>query len=246
MKKEQTTAAAVAPDTAAAAAVETVPAPTASIQATEETDQEPDEYSEELAKAKTVIVVGIYPGAADIVEKIYKNVPEDVTVVFTESSDTNLGSFLQLVTEALADPAIPEEFIAVPCGCVPCGGVDLDAMRLTTVYVNKNGKKKYDSGLPMVIRKSSAIEVLEKLEVLYDDSTRPDVLSEAFAEMYVKEHRPRPTVVSFLHGNYVTPVNRANPCEHVVIEALVQKKFITSNPEGFKAIIPVLEQTFNK
>ena len=141
MKKEQTPAAAVAPDTAAAAAVETVPAPTASIQATEENDQERDEYSEELAKAKTVIVVGIYPGAADIVEKIYKNVPEDVTVVFFESSDTNLGSSLQLVTEALADPAIPEEFIAVPCGCVPCGGVDLDAMRPASVYVQENRRR---------------------------------------------------------------------------------------------------------
>ena len=246
MKKEQTTAAAVA-DTAAAAAVETAAVPAASEAATEAAAeaQETDEYAEELAKTKTVVVVGVYPGANNIVEKIFKNLPEDVVAVFAESTDTELGNLLQLVTEALADEAIPEEFIVVPCGCVPCGGVDLDAMRLTTVYIDKNGKKKYDNGLPMVIRKAAAMEVIEKLDQLYDEYTPPARLSEAFAEMYVKEHRPRPTVVSFLHGNYVTPVNRANPCEHVVIEALVQKKFITSNPEGFKAIIPVLEQTFN-
>lgn len=241
MSKEKKTATVAAEEAAAAAAVETAAVPAA----TEETPapEQEDTYEGILETAKTVLVVGVYPGAGDLVEKLYKGLPDDVVVVYAESTDTQLGNLVQLVAEALADDAIPEEFIVVPCGCVPCGGVDLDAMRLTTVYIDKQGKKKYDNGLPMVIRKADALEVLEELDILYDDSVAPAVISEAFAEMYIKKHRPRPTVVSFQYGNYVTPVNRANPCEHRVIEALVQKKFITSTPEGFKAIVPVLENS---
>ena len=240
MKKQQDPAVA-ASEAATAGAADTMPAPTQ--EPTEATAPETDEYSEILSEAKKVIVVGVYPGTGDIVEKIFKDVPEDVTVVYAEATDTERNCLVQLIAEAISDPALPEEFIVVPTGCVPCGGVDLDAMRLSTVYVDRNGNKKYDNGLPMVIRKSDALEVFDELETLCDDSTDPAVVSETFAKIYVQRHRPRPTAVSFLHGNYVTPANRANPCEHRVIEALLQKKFITSNFEGFKAIIPVLEKS---
>ncbi len=40
----------------------------------------------------------------------------------------------------------------------------------------------------------------------------------------------------------MTPVYRANPCENLVIEAFVRKKFVTASPEGYKAIARLVDQ----
>ena len=52
--------------------------------------------------------------------------------------------------------------------------------------------------------------------------------------------------VSFGFGNFITPVLRGTPCEHVVIEAFVRKFFVSASEVGFKAIEPLIKQLILK
>lgn len=185
------------------------------------------------------LVVAVYEGALETMKRFFTSVPDGVDVKFIQLQD-NETTLLHQLALALSDESVPEEFVLVPAGTIPCGGVDMDALMLSTVYEDRAGKLHYDSGLPLFVRKVDALAMMEKVAAINGDVAA----SEEFAKRYIDACRPRPVVVSFNFGNYVTPVKRANPCEHVIIEALVRKKFLTSTPEGFRAMVPVLEKTF--
>lgn len=185
------------------------------------------------------VVVAVYEGALETMKRFFASVPDGVDVKFIQLQD-NETTLLHQLALALSDESVPKEFVLVPAGTIPCGGVDMDALVLSTVYEDRAGKRHYDSGLPLFVRKDDALAVMEEVAEINGDAAA----SEEFAKRYIEACRPRPVVVSFNFGNYVTPVKRANPCEHVIIEALVRKKFLTSTPEGFRAMVPVLEKTF--
>lgn len=192
---------------------------------------------ETMPEIKKTIVAAVYGGHIAIVKKVFESTPEGVDVRFIEVQDDNC--LLEELAIAISDDSIPNEFIFVPAGTIPCGGIDIAALELPTVYEDKSGKKHFDSGLPLVIRKEDALDVIEEVSSLSGD------VSEEFARRYIETLATRPVVVSFCFGNYVTPVRRANPCEHVIIEALARKKFLTSSPEGFDAMVPILYKCFS-
>lgn len=193
---------------------------------------------ETMPEIKKTIVVAVYGGHLDIVKKVFESTPEGVDVKFIEVKDEDC--LLEELAIAISDESIPEEFVFVPAGTIPCGGIDMAALELPTVYEDKSGKRHFDSGLPLVIRKEDALDAIEEASSLSNVDA-----SEEFARRYIEALATRPVVVSFCFGNYVTPVRRANPCEHVIIEALARKKFLTSSPEGFDAMVPVLEKCFS-
>ena len=59
---------------------------------------------------------------------------------------------------------------------------------------------------------------------------------ESLVKGYVSKYRTRPVRVGYTFGNFVTPVLRANPCENIVLEGFLRRKFIAASPEGFSAI----------
>ena len=65
---------------------------------------------------------------------------------------------------------------------------------------------------------------------------------EEFLKDYFKKNLNRPIEAGFRFGNIVTPVYRANPCEHLVIEAFVRKKFVFATPKGYAAITHLIDQ----
>lgn len=219
------------------------------VQQQEAQQTEAEKHSESTAAAakeaaeqpQKTIVVGVYPGTEDLVKKVFAKLPEEIEVIYVESKDATLEHLVNLVAAAVSDPEATEEFILVPCGTIPCDPLDLAALELSTVYVNRLGKKEYDSRLPLVVNTEKAVAILEELEA---QNVAPELLSEEFAERYIKAHRPRPVEVSHYFGNYVTTVRRGDPCENVVIASILQKKFITATEVGFKAIAPLVEEAF--
>ena len=182
------------------------------------------------------IVVAVFEGTLDLVKKAYARLPEWINVKYIELKKNEVDLLSQAAL-AVSDESIPEKFVLVPAGTIPCGDFDLASFLLPTVYEDLSGKRHYNSGLPLLIEKGKALTVMESIASSSD-------ASEEFAHRYIEIFRPRPVVVSFRNGNYVTPVKRANPCENVIIEAILRKKFLTSTPEGFRAMMPVLEKAF--
>ena len=64
---------------------------------------------------------------------------------------------------------------------------------------------------------------------------------EDFVRQYVQENTPRALEVSHNFGNYYTKVLRANPCEHIVIEALIRKRFLYVNQAGWPAVTGLIK-----
>ena len=86
----------------------------------------------------------------------------------------------------------------------------------------------------MAFGKSKLVELLAASDAKDD---------EEFIRVYYGRYRHYPIEVGFTFGNFITPVTRANPCEHGVMEALVRKRFMSASAEGYKAISSLIEKT---
>lgn len=144
-----------------------------------------------------------------------------------------LTDIREILEECIADARIADEFVLIPANTIPCAAVTLEELRVPLVYIDSRQREQHDHRLPMPFRKESLVAFLAS-----DDST-----GEAFAKGYAERYRTRPVQVSFAFGNYVTPVLRPNPCENVVLEAFVKRKFVTANPAGFAAIESIIRST---
>ncbi len=188
---------------------------------------------------RLTVVIGVFTGTLQTVKKAFEALAEQVNVVYIESpsEDIDISDLTTLSALALSRDDIPDTFVLIPPGTIQCGDPDIASLQLATVYITKAAERQYYSRLPMVMNKQLVMELLQR-----EDITEAENPNEEFSKAVIAYMAERPVEVSFSFGNYITPVLRANPCEHIVIEALLKKKFITSTEEGFKAIIPLLDK----
>lgn len=142
----------------------------------------------------------------------------------------------EILVECIADDRIADEFVLIPSNTIPCSKVTLEELRVPLVYIDSRQQEQHNHRLPMPFRKESLVEFLAE-EV---------TTGEAFAKGYAERYRTRPVQVSYAFGNYVTPVLRPNPCENVVLEAFIKRKFVTANPAGFAAIESIIRSALLK
>lgn len=212
----------VAFETAASVAEDTVPSGD-EVSVTETS-------SSGIAMAMNVVTVLCWPGTEELVKKIWKRFSPGLLASFRtvpEGTDT-----AAVLADIVADETVPDKFVLVMPGCVPCCHIDAE-LGVPVVYVEKSGKRIYDHGLPMEFDKEILVDVLAQTGS--DDA-------EVLLKSYGDAAGLRPVEVGMSFGNYVTPVRRAAPCENRVIEALLRKKFLLCSPEGFSAIRNILEK----
>lgn len=180
-------------------------------------------------EASVSLVICAYPGTEDVMDKIWEKMCPDVAVrkVVTVSDDKPLQ---ELLSELVADNGISDRFILVPANCVPCAHVSFEELHLPLVFRNAKGELHYRYRLPVPVSKEILVEILGNADAADD---------EAVMEKYISSIG-RPVVASFKEGNIVTPVLRGTPCENVVMEAILRKKYIVANPVGFAAIQTLL------
>lgn len=185
----------------------------------------------DCAKATlATIVILCFAGTMALMEKLWGKFYRTDEVRFKEVSGKE--NTLDYLADIIADESIPDQFTICPPNCVPCCELsDVDLLQ-HYVYVDKSGQKTLNSGLPMTFNKDTLVELM---------GAHPDATPEQILEMYNKETGIRPVEAGYTFGNIVTPVRRATPCENVVIEALMRKKFLTCSESGFNAIAPLLE-----
>lgn len=175
------------------------------------------------------LVVCAYPGTGEQLAKVWLKMTGEEPLVIIVQRDASLTDTL---AETVANPEIADTFILVPANCVPCAPISFDGLKGPFVFVDVAGSRHYSDRLPVFFSKEALVEVLS--EDLKDD--------ESLMKAYYKQNLNRPIEGGFRFGNLVTPVYRANPCENLVIEAFVRKKFVTASPEGYKAIAHLVDE----
>lgn len=179
------------------------------------------------------MVILAYLGTEDFLKRVWDKMLPGIEkkVITVEDPDTPI---VEYIPELLTDEEVAEQFILVPAAVIPCAKVCFEELFLPVVYLDGKGGRHYDR-LPMAFDKDELVTLLGA------DDFKP----ENFIKKYT-EGRGRAVEVSFKEGNFVTPVLRGNPCEHVVMEALVRKKYLIASAQGLAAITPLLQNTLLK
>lgn len=196
------------------------------VEATASVEKQPVASQEMVQKE---VIVCAYEGTEAVVEAVWKKMYNGGFHLVTVSEEVSVDS---LLVEMIADDTVAERFVLVPANIIPCSPVTKEELMLNYLYITAKGEPQYDARLPLFVEKMVAAELLADSEV-------PDVLK-------ALKTKSRPFDVSFNFGNFITPVLRANPCEHIVLEALVRKRFISANKEGFLAIEELINSTLLK
>lgn len=137
----------------------------------------------------------------------------------------------EVVGDIIADETVSDDFILIPATVIPCAPLSREELHMPIVYVDGKGVRHYDR-FPMAMSKEVMVAELAS------ETFTPELLLQrtVFAGCRAIE-------ASFKEGNIVTPVLRANPCEHIVMEALIRKKYIIASREGLTAITELLNST---
>ena len=185
----------------------------------------------EQEDVQAAVVVLAYKGTEEQVKRVWEKMAVLPMVVLAYSDEEKLQDVLAKI---VADESIADDFIFVPANVIPCKPVNLEELSVPYVYTTSRGKRIYNSRVPMAFGKSKLVELLAASDAKDD---------EEFIRVYYGRYRHYPVEVGFTFGNFITPVTRANPCEHGVMEALVRKRFISASAEGYKAISSLIEKT---
>lgn len=185
----------------------------------------------EQEDVQAAVVVLAYKGTEEQVKRVWEKMAGLPMAVLAYSDEERIQDVLAKI---VADESIADGFIFVPANVIPCKPVDLEELFVPYVYTTSRGGRIYNSRVPMFFGKSKLVELLA------DSDAKDD---EEFIRSYYGRYRHYPIEVGFTFGNFITPVTRANPCEHGVMEALVRKRFISASAEGYKAISSLIEKT---
>lgn len=185
----------------------------------------------EQEDVQAAVVVLAYKGTEEQVKRVWEKMAVLPMVVLAYSDEEKLQDVLAKI---VADESIADDFIFVPANVIPVKPVNLEELSVPYVYTTSRGERIYNSRVPMAFGKSKLVELLAASDAKDD---------EEFIRVYYGRYRHYPIEVGFTFGNFITPVTRANPCEHGVMEALVRKRFISASAEGYKAISSLIEKT---
>jgi hypothetical protein len=185
----------------------------------------------EQKDVQAAVVVLAYKGTEEQVKRVWEKMAGLSMAVLAYSDEEKLQDVLAKI---VADESIADDFIFVPANVIPVKPVNLEELSVPYVYTTSRGERIYNSRVPMAFGKSKLVELLASSDVKDD---------EEFIRSYYGRYRHYPVEVGFTFGNFITPVTRANPCEHGVMEALVRKRFISASAEGYKAISSLIEKT---
>lgn len=194
-------------------------------------NKEPAAVAEQEDVQATVVVLA-YKGTEEQVKRVWERMAAVLPMVVLAYSDEE--KLQDVLAKIVADESIADDFIFVPANVIPCKPVNLEELSVPYVYTTSRGERIYNSRVPMAFGKSKLVDLLASLDAKDD---------EEFIRVYYGHYRHYPIEVGFTFGNFITPVTRANPCEHGVMEALIRKRFISASAEGYKAISSLIEKT---
>ena len=177
-----------------------------------------------VENGKQGVVVAAYPGTEDLMEQVWKKfLGHGSFIVVSLNTDDMLTALAQLAENA----DIEDDFILIPSNTFPTASISSRELYTPLVYVDKSGKLHYEHRLPHRFTKAFIREYI-------DGHSLPT--ADELCKLQLEAFGSRPVEAAFAFGNYICPVLRGNPCEHLVLEAFLRKKYVACSKEGFKAI----------
>ena len=190
---------------------------------------------EDVVKAD--IIVCTYPGDEEVVEAVWRKMLRSGNLLIrTVDADEQITAML---ADLVADENVADAFTLIPATIIPCATIEANELSIPFVYVNAANERDFAGRVPMTFCKNDIIQ-------MFAEDPAGEMDDAAFLKAYMGKFRTRPVEVGFRFGNFITPVLRSNPCENVVIEAFVRKKFVSANEDGFKAISSLVRNTLLK
>lgn len=179
---------------------------------------------------KQAIVVAAYPGTEELMERVWKKFLNDSPfMVVTQNTDDLMTALVKLTDNAHID----DDFVLIPSNTFPTAPISRRELYTPMVCVDKAGKQHFDHRLPHHFTKAFIREYI-------DGHSFPT--ADELCKLQLEAFGPRPVEAAFAFGNYICPVLRGNPCEHLVLEAFLRKKYVACSKEGFKAIEDLVEK----
>lgn len=211
-------------------------------QPAEQEAQNQEEQPAEQAALKYDIVICAYPGTEEKMSALWKKAlgSKEFLVILAGpavSGETPVETVAEEITslaEALiADNRVADEFVLVAPNTFPTHQLGPEDIATPVVYVDNKGERTFAHRLPQICSKETFTELLAEKEFW-----NPEEFAAKAALARDRFH----VEVGMSFGNYVTNVFRATPCENKVIEALIRKKFISCNPDGWKGIEGIVDK----
>ncbi|MBQ9660710.1 MAG: hypothetical protein IJV37_05540 [Bacteroidales bacterium] len=198
-------------------------------EAAKEQKTESEEPEQETEREPLHLIVLAHPGTEDLVKQIWEKFYDlPFKIIPFQKTDT----LVSLLESVMAMEDVDRYFAVIPANLVPCAPVRWSELQVPRADDLGHEKIVFWGRVPVRFDKEVLVDFLPYY------GTNSD---EEFVKFYVTE-RARPELVSHLYGNFYTKVLRANPCESVVIEGLMRRRFIYANAAGWDAIRDLLIQ----
>lgn len=213
-------------------AAETAEAPAQGAEAKEEAaeDSAAPEASAEEAAVPIRLIILAYPGTESLMSRVWaKNIDIPFRIIPFEEGD----SLISILEDVIAMNDVDRVFAVAPANLVPCAPISWDELQLPRVDVLQQNNVLYWGRVPVCFDKELLVDILP------DD----ELGNELFVRSYVKSfYAGRPEQVSHSFGNYFVKVLRGTPCESVVIEGLMHKRYLYANAVGWAAVADLIEK----
>ena len=189
------------------------------------------EAKEEAAADPIRLIILAYPGTESLMSRVWaKNIDIPFRIIPFEEGD----SLISILEAAIAMNDVERVFAVAPANLVPCAPISWDELQLPRVDVLQQDKLLYWGRVPVCFDKELLVDNLPEEDELDDES---------FVRAYVKSfYAGRPEQVSHSFGNYIVKVLRGTPCESVVIEGLLHKRYLYANAVGWAAVADLIEK----
>lgn len=177
---------------------------------------------------RTVVVLA-FAGTEEQMRNVWEGNCSEKIVVKTYDGQ----SLTEILEEIIADNEISDEFVLVPANLIPVRKTRYELLSLP--FVDRFGKTSSFWGrVPVKFSKEALAIFLPNNDSLPADD---------FVRKYIRDVRDEFTLeVSHEFGNFYTKVLRSNPCENVIIEAFITKRFVYANEQGWSSVETLLEK----
>ena len=180
------------------------------------------------------VAVLAFAGTEEKMKRIWKKMYGDGgVVVFTDP-----GSLQAALEEAMADDNVSRKFVLIPANLVPTHPVSFAELTLPFVE-ERAGKSRQRWGcVPATFEKDILAEFLPAIE--------EDAGDERLIESYAKLSKALPYAVGHGFGNFLAKVTRGNPCEHLLIEEWLTKRFVYASESGWPPVERIIDKTIGE
>lgn len=186
---------------------------------------------EVLVPDSGAVVVLALPGTEEKMERVWKKMYAEGDVVVV----TDPGSLQAVLETAMTLDSVSRRFVLVPANLVPTHPVSLAELSLPFVEERADRSRRHWGCVPVTFEKDRLVEFLPE--------TAGDEDDEKLAEAYSRSDSARPWLVGHGFGNFMSKVMRGNPCEHLLIEAWLTKRFVYASESGWPPLERLIDKT---